>query len=167
MPQIEHAPVPLAPRQETLAAAAYSILIQSLPLYVSTLKSLERQWDLDLVQVERLGIRACPTDVANIMASGECARRFGDQLSEVHGFYCYDRLPCVCADCDFCEFRWTNGCVCALKTWRVDLEPRLSHNGIIVPQRNRRDLISRLWVFRHPGDRHPFPLTVRGEAVAA
>jgi hypothetical protein len=167
MSQIEHAPAPLSHRQQTLVAAAYSVLIESLPLYVSTLKSLERHWGLDLVQVERLGIRACPTDVANILASGECGRRFGDQLKQVPGFYCYDRLPCVCANCDFCEFRWTDSCVCALKTWRVDLEPRLSHNGILVPEPNRRGWISTLWIFRHPGDERPFRLRVRREAVAS
>lgn len=154
-------------RDQVLVAAVYSTFIESLSLYESTMATLERNWDLDFQQVERLGIRPCPTDVANIMASGECARRFGDLLRSVPGFFSYDRLPCVCADCDVCEFESIHGCVCALKTWRVDLRPKLSRNGIIVPQRNQRGWISRLWIFRHCGDRHPFPLAVRGEVVAA
>src|SRR5262249_44146999 len=105
-----------------LIAAVYSVLIESLPLYLSTAKALERHWDLDLTRVERLGIRPCPTEVANIFASAECATRFGDLLAQVPGFFSYDRLPCVCANCDSCQFRWTRDCVCAHKVWRVDLD---------------------------------------------
>ena len=159
--------VPPELRTAMLTTAVYSTFIDSLPLHVETVRILESAWSLDLAQVERFGIRQCPTVVENIMASGSCAQRYGDCLNQVSGFYFHNRLPCVCRNCDFCEFWWIDSCVCALKTWRVDLDPKLSQTGIIVPQRNWRGWISRLWIFRHPGDQCPFPLTVRGEAVAA
>jgi hypothetical protein len=150
-----------------VVAAVYSVLIESLPLYTSTVTTLEKHWDLDLAQVECLGIRPSPTDIVNVFASAECAERFGDRLVQVPGFFSYNRLPCVCASCECCQFRWSEDCICANKVWRIDLDPKLSRRGLIVPQRDLRGLIERLWIYRHTGDRRPFPLMIRREPIAA
>jgi hypothetical protein len=165
---IEGRLVPPELRAEMLVAAVFWTLIDSLPSDPSTVETLVRRWSLDPVQVERWSIRQCPTVAQNLVASAECARVYGDRLKRVPGFYSYDRLPCVCADCDFCELGPLDTCACETKSWRVDLDPKLSHHGIIVPQRKRCAwMISGLSIFRHPGDQRPFPLRVRGEAVAA
>jgi hypothetical protein len=151
---------------EMIIAAVYSSFINELPLYVSTVRAL-KHWDLDEGQIWQLGIRPCPTFEVNEFVSAECFRRYGDRLGEVAGFFSIDR-PCAnCEDCEFCKFRWTADCICARKTWRADIDPRLAANGLLVPERNRSGLILRLWVYRWHGDRRPFPLAIRREAVAA
>jgi hypothetical protein len=150
-----------------LPAAVYSVFLECLPLYETTCEALERHWDLNSTQINRLGITSCPTAIGNILASAECEERFRNRLVQVPGFFCYDRLPCVCDSCEFCQFHWTEYCICARRVWLADLDPRLARHGIIVPERNNRGWISRLWIYRHVRDQSPFPLTVRTKKVAA
>jgi hypothetical protein len=63
---------------------------------------------------------------------------------------------CVC-------FEWRNDCVCHVKTWWLDMDPKLAARGIIVPC-FRGELIASLLVLRHATDWRPFKVRLRKAA---
>ena len=106
-------------------------------------ESIMKRWGIDEDALDRLVLRAYPTQIQNLIASKACADEFGD-LSTVRGFY-------LCND-----------------VWWLDLDPRWSGNGFLMPVRDgRRRWFSGLFAFRGPSDDRPFSVRVRGERAAA
>jgi hypothetical protein len=133
----------------------YSYLVhECLSLYAHTVRDIERHWDLSEEEARHLGVCSCPSEIGNLIASQKCARKFAD-LTGIPGFYSYDRLDSMC-----CCFEWWNECVCILTSWRLNVDPRLSQSGLIVPIGNS------LMVYRSAKDPHPFKLAVRTRRVA-
>jgi hypothetical protein len=161
------------PQALMFRAAVLKCLVDGLSLTVGTFRAIKKDWDLDQNEVERMGIVSCPGKIQNLIASEVCAFKFGD-LSTVPGLYGIDRLPCNCATCEICssdevqldQLFESQKCICALKSWRVDIDERLASHGVILPTRDSQGWISDLWVYRHTRDGRPFPLRVR-EVVAA
>lgn len=133
-------------RLDLRRCAAYQYLVREcLNLSVSTLRDIEHVWGLDSEDVERLGIVSCPPQATNLIAAGAVAEKFGESvLYDVDGFY-------KCGEC-----------------WWLDLDPRLSRRGLIVPMRHWYwpNLITDLQVFPHVRAR-PFLLRTRAERIAA
>lgn len=139
-------------------AAVYAYLIFcQLSLGWDTLRSLEAAGYLKS-DILRLGIRTPPTEIGNLLASAACVNRFGrDALIQSGIFYSYDRTgsPCNCLE-------WRSDCVCDLESWRIDIDPRHSERGFILPVCHPDYLyIKSLRLFRNANDAHGFILRVR------
>lgn len=165
--------VPQSLLEPMFRAAVYSTLISSLPLYEDTFFQLQKDWYLQKNEIDTLGIVSCPRKIANLIASSECSQSYGD-LSAVPGFYAVTRLPCDCSECEVCgsfevqldQLFEKESCICALPSWRIDIDERRSDRGVILPTRDARGWITSLWIYRHTRDRYPFPLKVRKEVAA-
>lgn len=88
----------------------------------------------------RLGVCSVPSEVLNALVCASLAERFGEDI-----------ILCGCC------YR-LNG------SWRLDLDPKLSSRGLLLPARNQRGLITHLLVFRYPDDPYPFKLKLREDA---
>jgi hypothetical protein len=156
-------------------AAVLMCFVQSLGLSKDTAIQIHKDWGLPFSEMNRLNIVSCPTMTENLLASEVCAFKF--DVSDIPGFYGIDRLPCDCAICEVCSsvevqtdalsHPGEKYCICAVKSWRVDLDPKLAQRGIILPVRDpKRGWICDLQIFRHTRDRAPFILRVRRELAA-
>lgn len=154
--------VPHALRGPLFRAAVLYFFVNELPLKVDTYRAIAKDWNLDQNEADRLSVVSCPTKIENLIVSEACASKFGD-ISAVPGFYATDRLPCDCRICDVCI---SGPCVCALKSWRADIDERLAERGVIVPTRDSRGWFAELWIYRNTRDQRPFPLGVRREVIA-
>jgi hypothetical protein len=146
-------------------AAVHSYLIfNCFSLGESTAKSIERDWQLSHAEIERFSIRSCPSRVGNLLSSLACLKRFGrDALLGTPGFYAFTREsePCFCLE-------WSDSCVCALESWRLDIDPRLADRGLVLPVRHSRYpmIFEALRVFRDTRDPQGFLLKLRTERQA-
>ncbi|HAF13094.1 MAG TPA: hypothetical protein DCK93_01380 [Blastocatellia bacterium] len=140
--------------------AVFAFLIDHcLSLRAATAADIERAWQMTTEAAYEAGIRSCPTEIENLIASGSCRDRFGDEvLKTIDRFYKFDRLgsECLCLE-------WRRDCVCHLQTWRLDIDPELADRGLIVPAREAGRIIF-LQVFRHARDLHPFRFRLREAA---
>jgi hypothetical protein len=146
-------------------AAVFGFLIDwCFTLRKNTAADIERHWQLPPEEAYALGIRSCPTEIQNIIASSACAERFGDDLlNDIPGFYKFDRQGSQC-NC----LEWRDDCLCHLQLWRMDLDPRLSFRGFILPVRDPQFLFfDALRVFRNAQDSTGFIYRLRTERAAA
>lgn len=142
-------------------AAVYSELIHNLlSLREDTAKAIERDLGYSSAEiVDRFSVRSCPSHVGNLLASAACLKRFGRvALLGTPGFYpfTYESEPCFCLE-------WRSDCVCALESWRLDLDPRLADRGFILPVRHSKYpmIFEALRIFRDTRDPRGFLLKVR------
>lgn len=148
-------------RQQLAAPAVYGHLIHTcFSLCEDVAQAIERDWQLSASDIDRLAIKSCPSYTGNLLASYSLQKTFsGEVLAQTPGIYAFDysSQPCVCFD-----FR--NDCVCNLKFWRIDIDPKHSERGFILPIRHPRLLFfEALRIFRHSRDPHGFLLRVRTE----
>lgn len=151
--------VPPALRELFPRAAVYAHLIYcSFSLYENTAQAVERDWQLSPAEIERLAIRSCPTYTGNLLASFSLQQNFSPEvLSQTPGLYCFDYVsqPCMC-------FEWRTECICDAKWWRIDIDPKHSERGFILPVRHPRHLFfEALRIFRHSRDSQGFLLKLR------
>lgn len=142
-------------------AAVHSYLIHNcFSLREDTAKAIERDLGYSPAEIiDRFSVRSCPANVGNLLASAACLKRFGrDALLGTPGFYPLTREsePCFCLE-------WRSDCVCALESWRLDLDPRLTDRGFILPIRHSRYpmIFEALRIFRDTRDPRGFLLKVR------
>ncbi|HYW72106.1 MAG TPA: hypothetical protein VE961_13800 [Pyrinomonadaceae bacterium] len=117
---------------------------ECISLRLDTFRDIQRHWQLEPEEIQRLEIRSAPTFVENLIGAGACFERFGD-LGDVPGFYRARGL------------------------WWIDIDERLARRGVILPIRDpeRPAFIQSLRVFRSVSDQRPFTLRVRQERIAA
>lgn len=145
-------------------AAVIAFLVHDcLSLLEVLARDLERHYRFSSSDFVRYQVRSIPTEIENIILSHSCVDRFGPAvLSASNLFYNFvRRSPCDCLE-------WTDKCCCHLKTWRLDLDPRLAPRGLILPLRDRQyGFFTDLLVFRHVRDEKPFRLQLRSEREVA
>ena len=134
-------------RETLIAPACYALLCYGErvlpPLSVHLAEAICKSWGVDLETLDRLGVVRWPTSVENHFAAAACAEMFGD-LSGVEGFFRHNNL------------------------WRLDLDDDHCERGFLMPVSNPRfGYVDRVVAFKHPSDRHPFPLKTRREMRAA
>ena len=140
------------------------LVFECLPdLSEEVIRAIEEHHKLSPVDITRRQIKAIPTEDRNMMIAHDCLARYGPDLLQASSmFYGFTRR----GPCDYCEGR--DLCCCDLETWRLDIDPRLSKRGIVVPVLDRRSgFFDDLLVFRHAQDDHPFILKVRANTEAA
>ena len=111
--------------------------------------------------VDRLGIRSVPSDVANTVIAHECMKAFGPEtLRASNLFYKVTRAggPCFCLE-------WSDQCVCAADSWRLAVD--YYQRGLLMPVRHRRyGYYEDLLVYRHTRDARPFSVSLQAERAA-
>lgn len=112
-------------------------------LSVTLAEAICRAWSVDLEDVDRLHLCACPTRIQNFFIAETCAQEFGD-LSRVAGFYRCNDL------------------------WWMDLDENLAGRGFLMPVTHPKyGWIDRMVLFRGPKDKHGVPVRVRKDKAAA
>jgi hypothetical protein len=130
-----------------LVPAVYYSLIDYLgDISEGLCEALLREWCIDRERFNRLNIRRAPTRLQNLFIAFELNNRFGSEaLKTVPGFY-------------QAENSYND------PLWWIDIDPRHSRNGFILPERNPRyGFIDRLRIYRSPQDPEGFVLTTRDE----
>lgn len=122
------------------AVNAYLIHFCLSDIAESIANAITRKWSLTDDEFDSLAIKAYPSEITNLIASHACFEMFGERIAHVPGFY------------------FSN-------VWRLDLNPRWSNNGYLMPQRDSRGFIVRLRAFRNPHDEHGFAVKVRKAAA--
>jgi hypothetical protein len=153
----------LSPKLER-AALLFFLVHDCLSLKKSAVQDLQHHLKWSIAEIERHEIRSIPSDVANLIISTECLKKFGpSRLLASEMFYSFSRAGAICT----CS-EWSDICQCDLETWRLDVAP-LYGRGLILPLRHKRyGFYSDLLVYRHPRDEQPFIVKLRAdEEVAA
>lgn len=153
--------VPAALRPSLPRMAVYGHLVHScFSLREDTARAIEKDWQFSASDIDRLGVRSCPSYTGNLLASYSLLQTFSAEvLSQTPGLYCfnYRSRPCACL-----EFR--SDCICHVDWWRIDIDPKHAQRGFILPVRHSEYLfIDALRVFRDTRDRHGFLLKLRTE----
>lgn len=138
---------------QLLTAAVYGFLVHcailpDLPLHRAN--AIASTWGVDRAVVERLSVCGYPSEVENILICGEASAKFGDDLVYVPGFYKQTKID--------------DGEGEPYDFWRLDLNPRWSETGFIVPQTHKQfGFYSSLLAFRSARDTRPFTVEVRAD----
>ncbi|HRH40364.1 MAG TPA: hypothetical protein PKY82_01880 [Pyrinomonadaceae bacterium] len=114
----------------------FSDLVFELPKFENSMNF----GSLDTDELFKLGVCPIPNFILNALVCEKLVKLFGD-LS-ICGCFRKDTS-------DLGEF------------WRIDIDEKLSRQGVFLPVRSRDGYIYGLKVFRYPGDQRPFLLKAR------